>query len=103
MTVLTINGGKGMNQKILEQITEAAKTEPKSTEHLLIKLMEEVGEASQASGSEYKDLSLVDFQEELVDILLVTLTLLKRTEISDEELENLLTKKISKWLEKQGN
>lgn len=110
MTVLTINGGKGMNQKILEQITEAAKTEQKSTEHLLIKLMEEVGEASQsylsttkASGSEYKDLSLVDFQEELVDILLVTLTLLKRTEIFDEELENLLTKKISKWLEKQGN
>ena len=58
-----------MNQKILEQITEAAKTEPKSTEHLLIKLMEEVGEASQAylsttkaSGSEYKDLSLVDFR-----------------------------------------
>lgn len=110
MTVLTIYGGRRMNQKILQQITEAAKSEKKSIEHLLIKLMEEVGEASQAylsttkaSGSEYKKLSLVDFQEELVDIILVTITLLKRTEISDEELENLLNKKISKWLEKQGN
>ena len=99
-----------MNEELLQQITKAARTEGKSTEHLLIKLMEEVGEASQAylsttkaSGSNYKQLSVADFQEELVDILLVTITLLKRTEISDEELVALLNRKIAKWLAKQEN
>lgn len=110
MTLLSFNGGIKMDEEIMKQITIAANTETKSTEHLLLKLMEEVGEASQAflsltkvSGSHYKELSQADFQEELVDILLVTITLLKKSDISDAELEGLFSKKIAKWLEKQGS
>lgn len=99
-----------MNTDLLEVILKAADKEKKSTEHLLLKLMEEVGEASQAflskekaAGSDYKELSLGDFQEELVDVLLVTITLLNRTEISEDDFTILLNNKINKWLEKQKN
>ncbi|MBO0477105.1 MazG-like family protein [Vagococcus sp. DIV0080] len=98
-----------MNQELINRIFKVAETEPKSREQLIIKLMEEVGEVSQAhlstvkaSGSQYKELTDEDFQEELVDTILVTLTLLKKTGISNEELTNLLTKKINKWESKQG-
>lgn len=98
-----------MKKELLERLIQATKTEEKTTEHLLIKLMEEVGEASEAylstskaSGSDYKQLSSVDFQEELVDILLVAFTLLKKTGISEDEMTLLFNKKINKWLEKQG-
>lgn len=93
-----------MNKATINKIYEVALKEPKSTEHLLLKLMEEVGEASQAylsttqaSGSQYKELSQLDFQEELVDSLLVLLTLIKKTGISEESLDELLLKKIVKW------
>ena len=98
-----------MNQELINRIFKVAETEPKSREQLIIKLMEEVGEVSQAhlsmvkaSGSQYKELTDEDFQEELVDTILVTLTLLKKTGITNEELTNLLTKKINKWESKQG-
>ena len=98
-----------MNSEIISKIFEVAKTEPKSIEHLLLKLMEEVGEASQAylstaqaSGSDYKSLSQDDFKEELVDSLLVLLTLIHKTDISEEELENLVITKIAKWESKQN-
>lgn len=98
-----------MNQELINRIFKVAATEPKSREQLIIKLMEEVGEVSQAhlstvkaSGSQYKELTDEDFQEELVDTILVTLTLLKKTGITNEELISLLTKKINKWESKQG-
>ncbi len=98
-----------MNQELINRIFKVAETEPKSREQLIIKLMEEVGEVSQAhlsmvkaSGSQYKELTDEDFQEELVDTILVTLTLLKKTGISTEELTRLFTKKINKWESKQG-
>lgn len=98
-----------MNEVTINKIYEVALKEPKSTEHLLLKLMEEVGEASQAylsttqaSGSQYKELSQLDFQEELIDSLLVLLTLIKKTGISEESLDELLLKKIAKWESKQN-
>lgn len=98
-----------MNQELINRIFKVAETEPKSREQLIIKLMEEVGEVSQAhlstvkaSGSQYKELTDEDFQEELVDTILVTLTLLKKTGITNEELTRLFTKKINKWESKQG-
>lgn len=98
-----------MNEATINKIYEVALKEPKSTEHLLLKLMEEVGEASQAylsttqaSGSQYKELSQLDFQEELIDSLLVLLTLIKKTGISEESLDELLLKKIAKWESKQN-
>lgn len=98
-----------MNQELINRIFKVAETEPKSAEHLLLKLMEEVGEASQAylstsqaSGSSYKELSQQDFQEELVDSLLVILTLIKRSGISEVDLEALMNKKIDKWEAKQA-
>ena len=97
-----------MNIELINRIFKVAETEPKSVEHLLLKLMEEVGEASQAylstsqaSGSGYKELSQQDFQEELVDSLLVVLTLIKRSGISEANLEALVNKKIDKWESKQ--
>lgn len=98
-----------MDQELINRIFKVAETEPKSREQLIIKLMEEVGEVSQAhlstvkaSGSQYKELTDEDFQEELVDTILVTLTLLKKTGITNEELTRLFTKKINKWESKQG-
>lgn len=98
-----------MNEVTINKIYEVALKEPKSTEHLLLKLMEEVGEASQAylsttqaSGSQYKELSQLDFQEELVDSLLVILTLIKKTGISEASFDELLLKKIAKWESKQN-
>lgn len=97
-----------MNQESITRIFDVAKTEPKSVEHLLLKLMEEVGEASQAylsttkaSGSVYKQLTQENFQEELVDSLLVLLTLIKRSDISEIDLELLINQKVTKWQEKQ--
>lgn len=90
--------------ELLNKILEVAAKEPKSIEHLLLKLMEEVGEASQAylslnnvSGSKYKSNSKSDFQEELIDSLLVLITLINKTGISKDELEVLIEKKITKW------
>lgn len=98
-----------MDQELINRIFKVAETEPKSREQLIIKLMEEVGEVSQAhlstvkaSGSQYKGLTDEDFQEELVDTVLVTLTLLKKTGISNEELTRLFANKINKWESKQG-
>lgn len=98
-----------MNE-LINQILDAAKNEPKSIDHLLLKLMEEVGESSQAylssihsSGSNYKNLSIDNFREELIDILLVTITLLHKTDIDRKQFIDLINTKIEKWQSKQGN
>lgn len=97
-------------EKILVKISEAAKTEPKTIEQLFMKLIEELGEASQAylsseniSGNNYKNLNREDVKEELVDTLLVTFSLLYKLDSTDREIENLMNKKIDKWLQKQNN
>lgn len=94
--------------KLLYQFIETAKSEPKSEELLLIKLMEEIGEVSEAylsskhpAMNKDKNLTLEDYQEELVDTLLVTATLLFKSEISREDFEDLCKRKISKWQSKQ--
>lgn len=98
-----------MNKELLDKIKEASKNEPKSLEQLFIKWMEELGETSQAflssqkaSGNRYKDLSLDDFKEELIDTLLVNLDLIYKVGMTDSEMENIAQKKINKWIEKQN-
>lgn len=97
-----------MNNNLLKQISYAASQEPKNTDQEFLKLMEEVGEASQAylssinaSGAGYKHLTSANTQEELVDILLVTFTLLKQLGATDDEIQKLLSIKTTKWINKQ--
>ncbi len=98
-----------MNE-LMNQIRLAAEQEPKTVSQQFLKLMEEVGESSQAylssqkaSGSGYKQLTTANTKEELVDVLLVTLAILHKLDTSDAELENLLTTKTAKWLSKQDS
>ncbi len=93
---------------LMNQIRLAAEQEPKTVSQQFLKLMEEVGESSQAylssqnaSGSGYKQLTTANTKEELVDVLLVTLAILHKLDTSDAELETLLTTKTEKWLRKQ--
>ncbi len=97
-----------MMTTIQNQIKAAALKEPKTVEQQFLKLSEEVGEAAQAylaamkvSGNDYKQLTKVDVQEELVDVLLVTYAILYKLDISDEALNALLTQKVTKWLSHQ--
>lgn len=90
------------------QIQRAAAQEPKTPDQQFLKLMEEVGEASQAylssqkaSGADYKQLTVANTQEELVDVLLVTYALLQKLGTTDETLTTLLQTKTAKWLSKQ--
>ncbi|GEQ34191.1 hypothetical protein B795N_20730 [Marinilactibacillus psychrotolerans] len=94
--------------KTIQQFLRTAKNESKSTEILLIKLTEEVGEVAEAylsdnhsSLNENKNLTLQDYQEELVDTLMVAATLLVKTGINEKDCINLFNKKIKKWQSKQ--
>ncbi|MGM0213534.1 hypothetical protein [Enterococcus sp. AZ109] len=95
-------------QELLTAIFQAAEKEKKNEQQLLIKLMEEVGEAAQAllasqnaPGSEYKNLTTADVKEELVDTLLVTFAFLHKLGTDEKELQVLLETKLAKWQAKQ--
>ncbi|MCH4172088.1 MAG: MazG-like family protein [Lactobacillus sp.] len=95
---------------ILDQVKQAASKEPKTPEQQFLKLSEEVGEAAQAflsaqaiSGNGYKGKHVADVQEELVDVLLVTLAILYKLDTTDARLQTLLQQKVAKWLAKQGH
>lgn len=94
--------------ELWHQIQQAATQEPKTPDQQFLKLMEEVGEASQAylssqkaSGAAYKQLTVANTQEELVDVLLVTYALLQKLGTTDDELTTLMHTKTTKWLNKQ--
>ncbi|WP_428815665.1 hypothetical protein [Lactococcus lactis] len=98
-----------MNNELLKQIKETSKNEPKTLEQLFVKWMEELGEASQAllshqkvSGNQYKNLELENLKEELIDTLLVNLDIIYKIGMSDSEIENMIQKKINKWIQKQN-
>ncbi|WP_025718542.1 MazG-like family protein [Paenibacillus polymyxa] len=78
--------------------------EKKTLEQMVLKLSEEVGETSQAmlsyvnaSGSEYKQLSISDVKEEYADVILVALSLFYKLSSNEEELQEFLNKKVNKW------
>ncbi|QYK66819.1 MULTISPECIES: MazG-like family protein [Paenibacillus] len=78
--------------------------EKKTLEQMVLKLSEEVGETSQAmlsyvnaSGSEYKQLSISDVKEECADVILVALSLFYKLSSNEEELQEFLNKKVNKW------
>lgn len=95
---------------IIHDVFELSKTEPKTPEQQFLKLMEELGEASQAflsqqkvSGNAYKELSEAQLHEELTDVLLVTLALMPKVGLTEEKLAAVIAPKIAKWQAKQGN
>ena len=97
-----------IDQQLQAKIIAVATQEPKTIEQQFLKLMEEAVAAAQAylaanhaSGNDYKNLDLVDTNEELTDILLVTVAMLVKLDCQPEELETLLKKKVKKWLEHQ--
>lgn len=96
--------------ELMKQIRLAAEQEPKTVSQQFLKLMEEVGESSQAylssqhaSGSGYKQLTTANTKEELTDVLLVTLAILHKLGTTDEELATLVSTKTAKWLAKQDH
>ncbi len=97
-------------ENIVDKIRKATETEPKNPEQQFMKLIEELGEASQAylsskgiSGNKYKQLSENNVKEELVDVLLVTFALLSQLGATDDEIETLIDRKINKWLHNQSH
>ncbi|MED5100918.1 MULTISPECIES: MazG-like family protein [Niallia] len=88
----------------LERLRRLSNLEPKTLEQMALKLSEEAGEVSQAvlsylnaSGSDYKQLNKEDIKEECVDTLLVALSLFYKLSNREEELYDLLDKKMNKW------
>ncbi|WP_071640422.1 MazG-like family protein [Paenibacillus polymyxa] len=78
--------------------------EKKTLEQMVLKFSEEVRETSQAmlsyvnaSGSEYKQLSISDVKEECADVVLVALSLFYKLSSNEEELQEFLNKKVNKW------
>lgn len=76
----------------------------KTNEEILIKLMEEVGELSQAylsyskaNGSEYKGAALQDIHEESVDVMMVVYSFFLKNGGTPELFQNLLKEKTEKW------
>ncbi|KRL05853.1 MazG-like family protein [Liquorilactobacillus oeni] len=97
-------------EQMIDKIRRTAETEPKSPEEQFMKLIEELGEASQAylsskgaSGNKYKKLDQTNVKEELVDVLLVTYALIVKLGASNEEIEELVNRKVDKWIHNQNN
>ncbi|MCV3296167.1 MazG-like family protein [Oenococcus kitaharae] len=93
---------------LIEKIRKAAVTEPKKPEQQFMKLSEELGEACQAylssqgiSGNKYKGLDQDNVKEELVDVIMVAIALLCQLGTSNQDIENLVERKIHKWVSKQ--
>ncbi|MGZ0040699.1 MazG-like family protein [Paenibacillus ottowii] len=90
--------------QILKKIQYLSSQEKKTLEQMVLKLSEEVGETSQAmlsymnaNGSEYKQLNISDVKEECADVILVALSLFYKLSSDEEELQQFLSKKVSKW------
>lgn len=86
-----------------------AKQEKKTFEQLGLKLGEEYGELVQAllssldaPGSEYKNKTFIDVQEEAVDVILVALTVFYKAGGTDRVFDLFANTKIKKWKEKCG-
>jgi NTP pyrophosphatase (non-canonical NTP hydrolase) len=91
-------------EKLLREIKVLSVKEPKTLEQLTLKMSEEVGETSQAvlsylkaNGSEYKRLGINDVKEECVDVILVSLALFYKLAEDENELYELIEKKMNKW------
>ncbi|KZE77001.1 hypothetical protein A9P44_08180 [Paenibacillus polymyxa] len=90
--------------QILKKIQYLSSQEKKTLEQMVLKLSEEVGETSQAmlsymnaNGSEYKQLNISNVKEECADVILVALSLFYKLSSDEEELQQFLSKKVSKW------
>jgi NTP pyrophosphatase (non-canonical NTP hydrolase) len=106
----TIILGAEKMDNMIDKIKKATQSEPKKPEQQFMKLIEEVGEASQAylssegaSGNKYKHLDQSNVKEELVDVLLVTFALLSKVGATDEEIEELINRKVDKWIHNQNH
>lgn len=93
---------------ILKRIREVSSLEPKNLEQIGLKLMEEAGECAQAilsygnlSGCSYKELTLNDVREECIDVILVAMSMLYKLDTSDDVIEDIANKKITKWESKR--
>lgn len=90
---------------LFKEIETLAQLEPKSLTEMALKLSEETGEVAQAilsltnaSGSNYKELSTQDVQEECIDVILVATALFYKTKPTTQtELIELLQEKSRKW------
>lgn len=92
----------------ITKIEELNATEKKSLLEVALKLSEEVGEVSQAvlssqgaSGASYKNLSLVDVQEESVDVVICALSAFFKAGGDTRSLQTLIEKKCQKWAANQ--
>lgn len=80
-----------------------SKENEKKEEEILLKLMEEVGESTQAflslkkvNGSAYKESKLEDFIEELVDIKMIVDSIIIKMG-AENLVDPILEEKIKKW------
>lgn len=93
--------------ELLNEIQELSIQNGKTVEQIGLKLSEETGECSQAilaytnaEGSVYKGFGVNDIKEECIDVILVAMSLFYKLNGNNEELNNLLSKKMEKWQNK---
>ena len=89
----------------IDQIRRIAHQDRKTRVQHTLKLLEELGELSRlvliddgAHGTTYRNVTRDDLLEEAADVLICTFALLEKLEITDDELEPWLHRKIGKWI-----
>ena len=88
----------------IDQIRELAHRDRKTRVQATLKLLEELGELSRlvliddrAHGTTYRRCEREYLLEEAADVLICTFALLEKLELSDEDLEPWLHRKMGKW------
>lgn len=90
---------------IFNTVMETSKEfERKTAIEVTVKLMEEVGEMSQAllssldiCGCGYKGFTREDVIEEIADVIICALSVAEKMNATEEELTNEILRKIKKW------
>jgi NTP pyrophosphatase (non-canonical NTP hydrolase) len=93
----------------IHEIDELSRKAHRPLTHRGLKLAEETGEVSAAIqsyegqlGTEYKQQTVEDVKEEIIDTMLVLYSMLSDLEVSEEEFQSIIDKKIAKWRKVTG-
>lgn len=88
----------------IEEIRKLTHSDRKTRPQATLKLLEELGELSRliliddgAHGTTYRNVTRDDLLEESADVLICTFALLEKLEITDDELEPWIRRKMVKW------
>jgi len=97
-----------IDPRMLKLIKAVSLNEKNTVSQQIIKLMEEIGEMSQAflicdgaPSCQYRDSSIEDVREEALDAILVLFSILYALDTEEDEVQAILRKKLIKWYGQQ--